>query len=149
MQFSDSLVGEAMRATQEDIEQFKAGNNFETLAEKIWTNRKAILESKGCSAGSLEEFKRFLNKIVVGVMSGPDQVLAVNNRLSIALQGSKVQWELKGRSPPEDSLADARDFISGAAEEFGVSDESERDRKIAKRYKPLFDEAYRRKPRKE
>jgi hypothetical protein len=136
-----------MLATAEEIEAFKAGNDFESLAHNLWISRVRILESEGFSPGSLKDFKAFLNKIIVTVLAGPDHPMAVNHRLSIALQGSKVQWQLRSRNPPGEDLADAHEFLSKAAEEFGISVDDERYHKVAKRYKPLFDEAYRRKPK--
>jgi hypothetical protein len=135
-----------MLATEEEIEAFKAGNDFDLLAHNLWTSRVRILASEGYSPGSLDDFRSFLNKIIVAVLAGPDHPMAVNQRLSIALQGSKIHWQLRSRNPPGEDLADAHDFLSKAAEEFGISVDDERYRRVVKRYKPLFGEAYRRKP---
>lgn len=137
-----------MHATPEQIEAYKASNDFDKLAYNLWFGRAQILESKGRSVDPPEQFRSFLNKVIVKVLAGPDHPTAVNTRIAVALRGTTVHWELKDKKPSEGELNEARDFVSGAAEEFGVSVDDDKYRKLAKRYKPLFDEAYRRSPKK-
>jgi len=132
-------------ASKEQLEVYKASSNFRDLADRIWSTRKTALAREGLSVGSVEEFRAFLNKIVAQVMAGPDDAIAVNHRLSVALQGTTVHWKLHERNLPNEDIAEAKEFVDGAVDEFGISLDEGRRRRIAKRYSPMFTEAYRRK----
>ena len=133
-----------MQATEEEIEQFKSGNEFLQFGATNLGQRYSSLALEGNFGARPSEFAEMLNSIIAISLAGPDHPMAINARLAIALQGSKVQWGLRGHNMLNEDIAEVRYFLENAAEEFGQ--EKER-RALVRRYRNLFDEAYRRRPR--